>query len=210
MKCPHCLDSFHEEWESTFINQNRYEGIIWTVRSCICPECKRTIIELLADNAPQDYVYPKQIARLKLSETIPEEYREDYYEACNVIHQSPKSSAAMSRHCLEKLLTAQESLESPTLEEKIKIVIKDKIFPKYIADNIDAVRAVGNFAVHPIKSTSSGTIVQVEPGEAELLLDTIEYLLNFYFVQPAEAQKKRESINAKLISAGKPTLKTQQ
>jgi hypothetical protein len=29
------------------------------------------------------------------------------------------------------------------------------------------VRTIGNFAAHPIKSTSTGTIVDVEPGEAE-------------------------------------------
>jgi hypothetical protein len=32
---------------------------------------------------------------------------------------------------------------------------------------LDAIRTIGNFAAHPIKSTSSGEIVDVEPGEAE-------------------------------------------
>jgi len=69
------------------------------------------------------------------------------------------------------------------------------------------VRQIGNFAAHPIKSTSSGEIVDVEPGEAEWNLDVLEGLFDFYFVGPAESKKKREALDKKLKDAGKPSLK---
>ena len=79
--------------------------------------------------------------------------------------------------------------------------------PSSLADNVDAVRQVGNFAAHPIKSTSSGEIVEVEENEAEWLLDVLEGLFDFYYVAPARAASKRDALNQKLADAGKPQLK---
>jgi hypothetical protein len=79
--------------------------------------------------------------------------------------------------------------------------------PGYIREMLDAVRVVGNFAAHPIKSTHTGEIIEVEPAEAELLLDVLEMVFDFYLVQPAEAKKKRDAINEKLRAAGKPPMK---
>lgn len=79
--------------------------------------------------------------------------------------------------------------------------------PSWLAENVDAVRIVGNFAAHPAKDTNTGEIVDVELGEAEWLLDVLEGLFDFYFVQPAIAKAKRDALNAKLKAAGKPEMK---
>jgi hypothetical protein len=76
-----------------------------------------------------------------------------------------------------------------------------------LAEGIDAVRNIGNFAAHPIKSTNTGEIVDVEPGEAEWLLDLLEGLFDFYFILPAELQRKKEALNKKLADVGKPPMK---
>jgi hypothetical protein len=49
--------------------------------------------------------------------------------------------------------------------------------------------------------------VDVEPGEAEWLLDVIEGLFDFYFVQAAIVETKREALNEKLKAAGRPEMK---
>jgi len=82
--------------------------------------------------------------------------------------------------------------------------------PKAIADNVDAIRQVGNFAAHPMKTQCSGLIVEVEPGEAEWLLDVLEILFDFYFVQPEEAARRREASNRKPKSIGKPPLRSKE
>ena len=69
-------------------------------------------------------------------------------------------------------------------------------------------RNVGNFAAHLLKDTNTGEIVEVEPGEAEWLLDVLEGLFDFYFVQPATATPKRDALNVKLKAAGKPEMKS--
>jgi len=72
---------------------------------------------------------------------------------------------------------------------------------------LDAVRNVGNFAAHPIKSTNTGEIFDVEPGEARWQIDTIRSLLDQIFVKPAFLKKRKDELNKKLEAAGKPPLK---
>jgi hypothetical protein len=79
--------------------------------------------------------------------------------------------------------------------------------PTHISESLDAVRNIGNFAAHPIKSKASGEIIDVEPGEAEWNLDVLEALFDFYFVQPEILKKKRAALDAKLAEAGKPKMK---
>lgn len=61
-----------------------------------------------------------------------------------------------------------------------------------------------------MKSTNTGEVVDVEPGEAEWILDVLEGLFDLYFIQPAELERKREQLNKKLEDAGKPPLKGSQ
>lgn len=123
-----------------------------------------------------------------------------------MVADSPKASAALSRRCLQNLLREIGGFKSRDLNDEIQKAIDSKTLPSYIADALDAIRAVGNFAAHPIKGTSSGEVIDVEPGEAEQQLDTLELLFDFYFVQPAIAKRKKDALNAKLADAKKPPL----
>ena len=90
--------------------------------------------------------------------------------------------------------------------KEIQDLIDSKVLPSHLTDDLDAVRNVGNFAAHPMKSTNSGEIMDVEAGEAEWLLDTLEDLFDFYFVAPAITQRKKDALNKKLKEAGKPEM----
>ncbi len=57
------------------------------------------------------------------------------------------------------------------------------------------------------KSTSTGEIVPVEPGEAEWTLDSLVGLFDFYFDEPAKTQVRRDALNTKLGDSGKPELR---
>ena len=152
-------------------------------------------------------MYPKAISRAPLSTDVPDEFAKDYTEACLVIADSPKASAALSRRCLQNILRGKAGVKKSDLSKEIEEVLQSKQLPSHLALAIDAVRNIGAFAAHPIKSTNTGEIVDVEPGEAEWLLDVLEGLFDFYFVQPAELARKREALNKKLTDAGKPPMK---
>jgi len=68
------------------------------------------------------------------------------------------------------------------------------------------VRVIGNFGTHPIKSTNTGEIVPVKPGEADWNLDVLGDLFDFFYAQPEKRSERRAALDAKLKDAGRPTL----
>jgi hypothetical protein len=187
----------------------------------MCPACGRIVIEIVcakqttgsgagfhfASVQKQFLGYPKAPSRPVPPPEVPKEFAEDYVEAAIVLADSPKASAALSRRCLQHILREKAGVKHSALAKEIDQVITGKLLPSHLAEAIDAVRNIGNFAAHPIKSTASGEIVPVEPGEAEWNLDVVEGLFDFYFVQPEVLKKRRAALNSKLASVGKPPVK---
>ena len=123
------------------------------------------------------------------------------------MHDSPKASSALSRRCLQYLLREKAGAKKRDLADQIQEVLDARNLPQQLADDLDAIRNIGNFAAHPTKSTNSGAIIEVEPGEAEWGLTILEGLFDFFFVQPAAHQRRRDALNAKLGDARKPPMK---
>jgi hypothetical protein len=219
MKCPHCLTSFHDNLQKIEIGADRYSAFHIYLRSC--PECNRFIISLNEDfdkisvggggvsyrKNRQSLCYPRAINRSPIPTEIPEKFANDYREACLTLSDSPKASAALSRRCLQHLLREKAGVKKGDLANEIQQIMDEKSLPPYLLDSLDAVRNIGNFAAHPIKSKTTGEILDVEAGEAVWNLDVIESLFDYFFVQPVTLQKKREALNAKLQEAGKPPMK---
>lgn len=214
MQCPHCLQNFHEHYQQKFIEQDKKGN--WTVSHTTCPACNQVVIFLMCAHAGSNrllsnsLLYPKGSSRPAVPvevEAANKGLADDYKEACIVLPDSLKASAALSRRCLQILLRTAAKVKHGNLGDEIQAVIDSHSLPSYLQENIDAVRHIGNFAAHPIKSKSSGEIVDVEPGEAEWNLDVLESLFDFYYVQPAVLQKKRDALNQKLKDAGKPEMK---
>ncbi len=209
MKCPHCLDSFHEEWEEQRLTHSTSDGP-WRERHCECPTCERTIIEVINRTLNSGYWYqiiPKGVSRIPLPPEVNDlQTINDYKEACLVLSDSAKASAALSRRCLQHILREKAGIKKSDLSTEIQEVIDSNKLPSDLSDNLDYIRNIGNFAAHPNKSANSGEIIDVEPGEADWNLTIIEELMDFYFVRPARAAKKKTELNVKLKEAGKPEL----
>ncbi len=215
MKCAHCLESFHPEFIQINLRQSS-EGY-WAIFHQICPACKKTIF--LLDCSRVDYnfpqkifsrlVYPKSISRNPLPLEVDDSIVvSDYSEAALILVDSPKASAALSRRCLQHILREKAGVKHSDLSKEIQEVLNSEKLPTEISENLDAVRNIGNFAAHPLKSTSTGEIMDVEPEEAEWNLEVLDQLIDFYYVRPLVAKKKRDDLNKKLVTAGKPPLKT--
>jgi hypothetical protein len=214
MKCPHCMTGLHNKPDTTPLGQDATHG--WALISRLCPECNKFNFSLataeyfdkhLMGISAERLVYPKGAQRSPPSPAVPAVYADDYVEACLVLPDSAKASAALSRRCLQAVLRHKAGITPGDLSKEIQQVLDSKALPSYLAESIDAVRHIGNFAAHPIKDTSSGVVVPVEPGEAEWTLDVLEGLFDFYFVQPALLKQKRDALNAKLATAGKKPMK---
>ena len=218
MKCLHCQIKFHDSYSDVKLGSDA-EGLK-TIRTRHCPECKKLNLSVLYGGQfvngdcirfeKETFVHPRGSNRPSVPKEVKDassEIANDFTEACVVMSDSAKASAALGRRCLQNLLREKAGVKPSSLDSEISEVIASKALPSHLADSIDAIRVIGNFAAHPVKSTNSGAIVPVENGEAEWTLDVLEGLFDFYYVQPAILQKKRDALNTKLAEAGKPPLK---
>ena len=214
MKCPHCLVAFHDS-EDTLVLRQDVEGA-WWIKYSTCPSCKKLILFLekyqwTKGKPPivlsRTLIRPRGISRSPIPLEVPSDIAEDYKEACLVLVDSPKASAALSRRCLQYLLRSKAGVKLGNLADEIQQVLDSRTLPTHLAESIDHIRHIGNFAAHPEKSLQSGEIIPVEPGEAEWNLDVLESLFDFYYVQPAVIAKKRADLDSKLAAAGKRPMK---
>jgi hypothetical protein len=151
-------------------------------------------------------VYPRKHARKPVPPEVPKTFAEDYDEACLILDDSPKASAALSRRLLQRVLHEHFKIKERDLSTEIKKFLSEHNPPAYVADPLDAVRNVGNFAAHPIKDANTGQIVDVEPGEADWLIEVLDLLFDYCFVQPERQNQRKAALNAKLTAAGKPAM----
>lgn len=223
-RCPHCLTVVKFE-------HIRYpHGVLPTAISldgpndrderlrffgASCPACGRLVLTIepykfvegsgWTESGDEFVIWPLQSARPPVPKEVPEHIAVDYREAALVLNLSPKASAALSRRCLQAVLREAGNATQHNLSQQIDAVMQS--LPGYIAESIDYIRHIGNFAAHPIKDEASGQIVDIEPGEAEWNLDVLDMLFDHYYVKPALAKQKRGELNAKLDSAGKRPMK---
>jgi hypothetical protein len=153
------------------------------------------------------FIYPHASLRPPCAKEVPSDLAEDYNQASLILNDSPKASAALSRRCLQNLLRQCANVKPQDLSKEIQQVLDQKQLSTPILQSLDAIRNIGNFAAHPNKSTSTGEILSVEPGEAEWCLEVLESLFGYYFVQPAIIEKKKTELNKKLLDSGKSPMK---
>ncbi len=221
--CPHCqvtVQLIGERLKGIVLTPHHILGEAAASRdgyrldSSVCPNCRQVVLAIekvtfAEDREAYDVVWERLIvppaAERRVPPEVPVHIAKDYREASQVLPASAKASAALSRRCLQAVLREQGYARQNTLSEQIEAVLPD--LPTYIAEQVDAIRVIGNFAAHPIKNSRSGEIVEVEPGEAEWNLDVLDLLFDFYFVGPARAEAKRDALNTKLIEAGKSPMR---
>jgi hypothetical protein len=211
MKCPYCQQGIHESFAG--FGQATAGGKVWKVFSMTCPECSNGMIRLTKYNFNNQNIpegtyaaFPQNSPARPVAPEVTDPYRQDFIEACEVLALSPKASAALSRRNLQAILRDKAGTTKKDLFDQIEEVVAAGNLPSHIADDLHAVRNIGNFAAHEIKSKVTGAIVDVEAGEAEWNLDVLESLFDFYFIEPTKAAKRRDALNKKLRDAGKPEL----
>ena len=203
--CPHCERAvtitekrFSEGRHTLYINNS--EGIR-TLHSlyivCPNPECKRfTLTAELYETGriPHQKEGIKLLQKLNswalippsaskhFQDYVPAPIRQDYEEACLIKDLSPKASATLSRRCLQGILRDFWTVKAGRLVDEIAQV-KDKVDP-ITWEAIEAVRKLGNIGAHMEKDIDM--IVEVDPGEAALLIGLVETLLKEWYVARAE------------------------
>lgn len=137
LKCPHCAVTFKSEWSE--VNLGPDADGIWEIRQTTCTACDRLIVVLrqytkrqrgiapAAAIPPQlkaeRMVWPTPIARSPAPPGVPKFLSDDYVEACAVLPDSAKASAALSRRCLQSLLLEKGGAKKKDLTDQIQEVL---------------------------------------------------------------------------------------
>jgi hypothetical protein len=142
---------------------------------------------------------------------VPEPLRHDYTEACLIRDLSPKASATMARRCLQGMIRDFCKISRPRLVDEIKTLRNDIDAGKAPAgvqadtmDAIDHVRSIGNIGAH--MEADINVIVDVDPDEAQKLIELLELLFDEWYVARNTRQERLKAIG--LVAAAKKAAKT--
>ncbi len=218
MICPYCGTGINVEWSEDVYpiptEEEEYSGG-FALASDFCPECNNFIVYLkkgeifkvehkeFGDNAwiedviSEKLIYPKYTTASKLDISIPEKYKTNYQEAEQVLVISPKASATLSRYLLQLIFHEKLVIKKKNLEMEIDEFFNMPHIPSSLCTMLQIMRKVANFGAHPKKSTHSNEIVEVEKGEAEIMLEFILEVFDFIFVKPARMREFEDKAKEK-------------
>lgn len=169
-----------------------------------CPSCEKTSIYgigISGDIVDEKYlIYPKSNAK-QYPEYVPQSIRKDYQEAFEILNISPKASAALSRRCIQGMIRDTQGIHAGNLASEINQLEGKIQLDQWAA--IDAARKLGNIGAHMEKDTS--IIVDIDPEEAKLLLDLVEYLIYEWYISKHESSLMMDKI--KQLSEKKQALR---
>jgi hypothetical protein len=137
---------------------------------------------------------------------IPEPIRNDYNEACAIRDLSPKASATITRRCLQGMIRHFCGISKSRLIDEIN-ELRDRVHegkapvgvqPDSV-DAIDHVRQIGNIGAH--MEADINAIVDVDPNEAQLLIELVEVLFAEWYV--ASEARKQNFAKLRMVAADK-------
>jgi len=131
---------------------------------------------------------------------IPSVIRQDYEEACKIVHLSPKASATLSRRCLQGMIRDFCKIKAKTLYaeiEKLHELEKSDKLPKGVTpesvEAAHAIRKIGNIGAHMEKDIN--IIIDVKQDEAKVLIELIETLFEDWYVARENRKQRFAKIN---------------
>lgn len=216
--CPYCNQpttitspNYYEGWIEFNIDRSRlvypervglrYQAIACPNQDCkemsLTANLKQTVRDQYNRTSEGDRVLehwqllPESTAKHQ-PEYIPSPLVEDYREACRVKDLSPKSSAALARRCLQGMIRDYWGVTKPTLKKEIEAL--EEYVTEDVWQAIDAVRSVGNIGAHMEKDVN--LIIDIDPDEADLLLNLIEDLFTDWYVVRHDRQMRQAKLKA--------------
>ncbi len=218
MICPYCGIGISANWNDW--NEDCYpvpneeelydEG--YNIVSGFCPDCQRFIIRLqhgdgyyieheysaeLTEIDNEVLIYPKFPINKQIDTYVPERYGTLFQEALQVNNISPRASATLSRYLLQNILHEDLKIKKKNLADEISELEKMQSIPSTLIAMLQVFRKVANFGAHPKKSTNSNEIIDIEKGEADIMLELIEELFDYVFIKPKRNEEILKKISEK-------------
>ena len=233
--CPYCgraqivTESTYNETDTYIRNElSKYRKIGVRINSIVCSngDCKEITLDFALHGAVINSMkhwslteivhhswslLPESSAKPQ-PDYIPQPIVENYNQACRIRDLSANASAAMSRRCLQGMIRDFCEISKPTLAKEIgtlKLQVNEGKGPQGVShdtmDAIDHVRSIGNIGAHMVKDIN--LILDVEPEEAQALVDLIELLFEEWYVAKHVREEKLKRLG--VMVENKKTKKAQ-
>jgi hypothetical protein len=186
--CPRCGVLAPQQWER-LLYKARYQNSWNYAQAALarCGNCRGEQLWIVNDNGLPNMVRPLAKGGPRPHVDMPKDVRDDYEEARSIVALSPRGACALLRLAVQKL--CNDLGETGTnINDDIAALVK-KGLPVEVQQSLDALRVIGNNAVHP--------------GELDLKDDhetatALFGLLNFIVEDRIAQPKKRAAIFAKV------------
>ena len=217
MECPGCNINFKDDWDHFLFSQNevsisvcptcglrhvevyvygpdkRYgHELTRSVAFKETPAGSTPVVEVTFD-CQEPYIFPtidfdyyRTPVFKEIPDSVPVGLANDCREARKIIVDSPRSAALLARRILEEVLR-NHGHEQSNLYAQIESLENSKELSSVDVEKLQAVRNLGNIAAH--YKVKMNTLLDVELGEAELCLQTVDELFTHYYVVPAEVNR---------------------
>lgn len=147
----------------------------------LCNHCQKLSIWI-----DESLKYPETVLGPIAHEDMPKEPQADYEEARSILAKSPRGASALLRVATEKLvisLVDAAGKKYEGLSEGIGVLVKEGM-PVTIQQALDALRVIGNGAVHPGQLD-----LKDDTGTALGLLKLMNLIVQDRITQPKEIKK---------------------
>ena len=190
--CPICGAYSSMQWGEMYspIHGNEHTPLL----RCYCNHCKDSSYWMAEYQTYEEdgvikqihtsgkMIFPAASTAPLAHPAMPPEINADYLEACNILAESSRGSAALLRLCVQKLCIHLGE-HGKNLNDDIASLVK-KGLPTEIQKALDIVRVTGNNAVHP-GQLSPDDVAEV----ASSLFDLVNRIVEEMIARPAELKK---------------------
>jgi len=198
--CPHCRVYAKQEWYNIAKGHlsekgvGYYEGFVRDLSLSFCSKCGKYALWL-----DDKMIYPASSIAPLPADAMPTDVKEDFLEGRNVVNASPRAAAALLRLALQKLIIHLGE-SGKNLDDDIANLAR-KGLPKKIYKALEAVRVIGNEAIHP------GIISPKDDINTTIaLFNLLNMIVDIMILQP----KKFNEIYSKIPKSKKPTKKSRR
>lgn len=176
--CPHCntvsqMKFDRHQFSEDFHGNREYVHVCNVLTIARCETCGKKIIW-----NDDDYIYPDIVA-LEPNSDMPDSVRTLYNEAALIYNKSPRAACALLRLAIERL--CNELGESGKIDNMIGNLVK-KGLSITVQKALDAVRVIGNKAVHPGQIAFDVD----DKSTAEMLMKLLNIITERLITEPKE------------------------
>lgn len=197
--CPHCGVYVAVEWHSLFrANRNSYSGLV--IGDCL--SCRRPTVWLVPTFSIGDVedvgavlIWPQEVTSApRHHDDMPSDVAVDFDEARDIVERSPRGAAALLRLAVQKLMV---DLEQPgkNINDDIAALVKRGL-PVEVQQALDALRVIGNNAVHPGELN-----LKDDRDTALALFGLLNFIVEQRISQPKKLAKLYGSLPAGAVAA---------